>query len=239
MKTPDIETLKRWKDSTNWAGVLLFAALLAQAPHAAWVFLRVAPHDAGWEIAIALVGAVVYAIALEGATAYFVWQDARRIAAAFAVFSFLHNVAYYMPELWGFELWGATLTARFILSMLLISASLPIAIAAFSHVQAERRNVQETAKPVQEIAEPVRETAKPVREIAEPAKPTPQLRRAAIVAHLSNGWNGAKPAAEIVDAIVEEFATNPSTVYRDLQSLQDAKTVHKDANGVIHLKGIA
>ena len=148
-----LQTLQSMLSRANWAAILLFSALLAQAPHAAWVFLRIAPHDdtAGFSVAIALaiLGAVVYAIALEGATAYFVWHYAGRIAVAFAVFSFLHNVAYYMPVEWGVYAWGAWLTVRFILSMLLISASLPIAIAAFSHVQASRANAKPPAIAVQ------------------------------------------------------------------------------------------
>ena len=73
--------------------VLLFMALLAQAPHAAAVFVRVAPHGAPWEVYVSAVGALVYAIALEGATAFFVWRSQIRWAIAFAVFSVLHNVA--------------------------------------------------------------------------------------------------------------------------------------------------
>ena len=124
----------------SWPAVLLFTALLAQAPHAAAVFIRIAPHGAQWEVATSFVGAWVYAIALEGATAYFVWRSKLRWAIAFAVFSVAHNVAYYMPEAWTFDVYGATLTVRYVFSALLISASLPIAIAAFSHVQAQNES---------------------------------------------------------------------------------------------------
>lgn len=126
----------------SWPAVLLFTALLAQAPHAAAVFIRIAPHDAQWEIVTSFIGAWVYAIALEGATAYFVWRSKLRWAIAFALFSIAHNIAYYMPGAWTFDVFGATLTVRYVFSALLISMSLPIAIAAFSHVQAERGDSQ-------------------------------------------------------------------------------------------------
>lgn len=121
----------------SWPAVLLFTALLAQAPHAAAVFIRIAPHGAPWEVATSFVGAWVYAIALEGATAYFVWRNKLSWDIAFAVFSVAHNLAYYMPSAWTVDVFGATLEVRYIFSALLISASLPIAIAAFSHVQAK------------------------------------------------------------------------------------------------------
>ncbi len=120
------------------AAALLFTALLAQAPHAATVFIRIAPTDVHWEAwGLAILGGVVYAIALESATAYFVWRNKMRWAIAFAAFSIMHNVAYYMPGAWSFDIAGATLPLRYIVSALLISASLPIAIAAFSHVHVE------------------------------------------------------------------------------------------------------
>lgn len=117
----------------SWPGVLLFAALLAQSPHAGLVFLRNADGHIGLEYALACVGAIVYAVALEGATAYFVWKRARRLAAAFAVFSILHNVAYYLPGAWAFNAWGADMVVRNVMGAVLISLSLPVAIAAFSH----------------------------------------------------------------------------------------------------------
>lgn len=131
-----IESLRKYIPSA--AAALLFTALLAQAPHAATVFIRIAPQDVEWEVWwLAILGGIVYAIALESATAYFVWRNKMRWAIAFAAFSIMHNVAYYMPGAWTFDAWGAQLSLRYIVSALLISASLPIAIAAFSHVHAE------------------------------------------------------------------------------------------------------
>jgi hypothetical protein len=227
----------------NWAAILLFSALLAQAPHAAWVFLRIAPHDdaPGFSVAIALaiLGAIVYAIALEGATAYFVWHNAGRIAVAFAVFSFLHNVAYYMPIEWGVNAWGAWLTVRFILSMLLISASLPIAIAAFSHVQASRATAKQPAIAVQTQAPELSQIEPELFAVQTPvqtaAKQDPATRRSAILAHLGNGWNGSHPAKGIIATIAAEFGANSSTIYRDLQALQDAGAIARDEDGTVRL----
>ena len=136
------------------AAALLFTALLAQAPHAATVFIRIAPHDVEWEVwGLAILGGIVYAIALESATAYFVWRNKMRWAIAFAAFSIMHNVAYYMPGAWTFDVAGAQLSLRYIVSALLISASLPIAIAAFSHVHVESQAKTADEKPVKTPAE--------------------------------------------------------------------------------------
>lgn len=238
-----LQTFQSMLSRANWAAILLFSALLAQAPHAAWVFLRIAPHDdaPGFSVAIALavLGAIVYAIALEGATAYFVWHNAGRIAVAFAVFSFLHNVAYYMPVEWGVNAWGAWLTVRFILSMLLISASLPIAIAAFSHVQASRATAKSPAIAVQapvqtQTPDPWHVEFAPLA-VQTAAKQDPATRRSAILAHLGNGWNGSHPAKGIIATIAAEFGANSSTVYRDLQALQDAGAIVRDEDGTVRL----
>jgi hypothetical protein len=117
--------------------VLLLLALAAQVPHAMAVFVRVAPHGATWEVWLSIAGGLLYAIALEGATAFFVWQGHKRWAIAFAVFSVAHNVAYYMPAEWTVTVAGATLLLRNVVGSILISISLPLAIAAFSHVQAQ------------------------------------------------------------------------------------------------------
>lgn len=141
--------------------VLLFMALAAQAPHAMAVFVRVAPHTAPWEVYVSIFGGLVYAVALEGATAFFVWRSQLRWAIAFAVFSVLHNVAYYLPAAWTVTAWGATLLWRDVVGSVLISISLPIAIAAFSHVQAQQRAAQLTwddARPVAPAAPALHET---------------------------------------------------------------------------------
>jgi len=156
---------------------LLFMALLAQAPHAAAVFVRVAPHGAPWEVYVSAVGALVYAVALEGATAFFVWRSRIKWAVAFAVFSVLHNVAYYLPEAWSFDAFGAVLLWRNVIGSVLISVSLPLAIAAFSHVQAQQR-------------------ATPATPDVAPALPA-RVREAQSIAHLLRQDDAAALIADI------------------------------------------
>jgi len=148
-----------------------------------------------------------------------------------------------MPVEWGVNAWGAWLTVRFILSMLLISASLPIAIAAFSHVQASRANAKQPAIalqiPVQtqtpEFSQPGIVPFAVQTPVAATAKPDSATRRSAILAHLGNGWNGSHPAKEIIASIAAEFGANSSTVYRDLQALQDAGAIVRDEDGTVRL----
>lgn len=159
--------------------ILLFLALAAQVPHAMTVFVRVAPHGAQWEIVLSVIGGAVYAVALEGATAFFVWRSHKKWAAGFAVFSVLHNVAYYMPPEWTIVVYGAMLLWRNILGSVLISVSLPLAIAAFSHVQSQQKQAQEPqpdnagndATPAQQLAPPA------VAPDPAPATPAPVLRK--------------------------------------------------------------
>lgn len=127
-----------------WAtAVLLFIALLAQAPHAAEVFFRIAPAAVGWEFYLAVAGAILYAIALESATAYFVWKEETKLAWIFAFVSVVHNLCYYAPE-GPINTWLEVMTVRYIASALLVSFSLPVAIAAFSHVQATAKKTSAT-----------------------------------------------------------------------------------------------
>lgn len=150
--------------------ILLFLALAAQVPHAMTVFVRVAPHGAQWEIWLSVIGGAVYAVALEGATAFFVWRSHKKWAAGFAVFSVLHNVAYYMPPEWTIIVYGAMLLWRNILGSVLISVSLPLAIAAFSHVQSQHKQAQEPQQPTTTtVAQPTPATATP-----EPTQEQPQ-----------------------------------------------------------------
>lgn len=234
-----------------WPAVLLFTALLAQAPHAAAVFIRIAPHDAQWEVYTSFVGAWVYAIALEGATAYFVWRSKLRWAVAFAVFSIAHNIAYYMPAAWTFDVFGATLTVRYVFSALLISMSLPIAIAAFSHVQAESHQEPpqtpqtstdtattlqlHTAPPVQPqttlestdaASEPATPATKPPASVRKPArrkaaKPTQEQRRAQIA---SSGITDPS-------AICAQFGVSLRTAQEDIKAVRNATLTQ---NGATH-----
>lgn len=100
--------------------LLLLLALLAQTPHTAAVFHRLAdvPGLLAW------VHAGFYAIALEFATLLFVVRGSRSLAWLFAVVSVLANAAYY---------WQADMAAVDMARAALISLALPACIAFYSH----------------------------------------------------------------------------------------------------------
>ena len=112
--------------------LVLFLALVAQIPHAAYVF-DVAPYLAlpvqpqsnlsAWLLAYA------YAIALESATLMFVVHGHRRASYGFAGASFLVNMCYYAMH--GVALWSLAAFPAW-----LLSALLPVAIASYSHILA-------------------------------------------------------------------------------------------------------
>ena len=120
-----IETLRK-----SWVALgVLTLALIAQIPHAAYVF-DAAPSIGqaarvtlwyGWLLAYA------YAIALESATLMFVVHNRRNISYGFALASFLVNLSYYAMH-------GVTLFSVQALPVWLLSALLPIAIASYSHI---------------------------------------------------------------------------------------------------------
>lgn len=103
--------------------MLLALALVAQAPHAATVFHRLAPPEeaASW---LAWLHAAAYAIALELATLVFVVRGKQRLAWLFAVVSVAVNIAYY---------WTPDLALADGLRAALVSIALPVAIAFYSH----------------------------------------------------------------------------------------------------------
>ena len=112
--------------------LVLFLALVAQIPHAAYVF-NVAPYLAlpvqpqsdlrAWLLAYA------YAIALESATLMFVVHGHKGASYGFAGASFLVNMCYYAMH--GVALWSLAAFPAW-----LLSALLPVAIASYSHILA-------------------------------------------------------------------------------------------------------
>lgn len=238
----------RWLKEHNITApaILLFTALLAQAPHAAFVFNRVSQHSAEWEIWAGAIGALVYAIALEGATAYFVWKNSMKWAIGFAAFSVAHNIAYYMPATWTFTAWGAVLTVRDTFSAILISFSIPVAIAAFSHVQAQRKHAQEAqpdaaaaddtpATPAQQPDAPAIAQPAPVAPEPEPATPAttpaqPTARKGGKVGK-TNEWGLTDTAlADMLGVSRQRIApmrdkgTLMARVARDLPQLEPVHT---------------
>lgn len=117
--------------------VLLALALIAQTPHTASVFHRLAPAD-GW---FAWLHASSYAIALEFATLVFVVRKHSKLAWTFAIVSVLVNVAYYYSDALSIAQW---------LQIALVSLALPSCIAFYSHAMVEDRAVlQDEKEPLQ------------------------------------------------------------------------------------------
>lgn len=102
-------------------GVLVLA-LLAQMPHAQYVFFSNS-HDATWFSWLQSWGA---AIALEVAVLVFVIRSNTRVSWGFAVFSITVNLMYYYDVPY--------------IAPLLLSAGLPVAIALYSHEIADNHD---------------------------------------------------------------------------------------------------
>lgn len=105
--------------------LVLALALLAQTPHTASVFHRLAAGELPF--GISWVHAAFYAIALEFATLLFVVHGKRGLSWLFAGVSVLANVAYY---------WQSDMTIPYMASALLISLALPACIAFYSKATA-------------------------------------------------------------------------------------------------------
>ncbi len=112
--------------------LVLALALIAQIPHAAYVFDR-APYigqavqpDSAW---YALLLAYAYAIALESATLMFVVHGRQRASYGFALASFAVNLSYYSMH-------KVTLFSLPAIPVWLLSALIPTAIASYSHILA-------------------------------------------------------------------------------------------------------
>ena len=105
---------------------LLALALLAQTPHTASVFHRLAnpTSDTIWQLSAGWMHAAFYAVALEFATLLFVVRGNIRLSWTFAAVSVLANTAYY---------WRDNMPASYMASALLISLALPFCIAFYSH----------------------------------------------------------------------------------------------------------
>jgi hypothetical protein len=116
--------------------LVLALALLAQTPHTATVFHRLATgtDSVSW---LAWVHASFYAVALEFATLLFVVRGNRRLAWTFAIVSVLANGAYY---------WHDNMTTVYIASAALISLALPACIAFYSHAAAGVAQIEPNGK---------------------------------------------------------------------------------------------
>lgn len=121
--------------SPNAVLIVLVLALIAQTPHAADVF-RIIGHSS---TLLAYFHSYSFAIALELAVLVFVIQNRQIESYGFAGVSIAMNLSYYF-------LTGNTLIAIEALPDWLVSITLPVAIARYSHVVVEASPEQSKPK---------------------------------------------------------------------------------------------
>ena len=187
--------------------LLLALALLAQTPHTASVFHRLAPDATGLAVQLSWLHASAYAVALEFATLIFVVRAQRALAWTFALVSVGVNVAYY---------WRADMQLHEMLAAALVSVALPSAIAFYSHDVARRATHENPQR-----ASARKRTAKRARTQAD-ARTKPQVqaqpdataqRRAAVQRALAAG---ALDRAQLA----QEFGVHPATISRDVAAVR-------------------
>lgn len=135
-----ISTINKFLKGEAATLLLLAMALIAQTPHTATVFHRLAPETVdAWANLAAWSHAAAYAVALEFATLVFVVRGQKRLAWLFAVASVLVNAAYYYRPGIG---WADGARA------VLICLALPACIAFYSHsvAESEQKEVAQDAK---------------------------------------------------------------------------------------------
>ena len=135
--------------------LLLALALLAQTPHTASVFHRLAggTNDTLWQLSASWLHAAFYAVALEFATLLFVVRGNTRLSWTFAAVSVLANAAYY---------WRDAMPVSYMASALLISLALPACIAFYSHGVADVPTHDKPAAAVQDKPKRKPRRTKPV-----------------------------------------------------------------------------
>jgi len=197
----------------SWVALLvLLLALIAQIPHAAYVFdaaprlglpVQAQSNLAGWLLAYA------YAIALESATLMFVVHGHKGASYGFALASFAVNLSYYAMH-------GVALLAGAAAPVWLLSALLPIAIASYSHILAGAKDepiqwgawwvrVQSWRNAPAQDTEPVQ--VAPVEDAPAPVAPVDAVRidkRTRGLQLLSEGFT--------VQQVADELQANPNTV---------------------------
>ena len=187
---------------------LLGSALMAQAPHAAEVFVCLA-MDPG---ILTYVHGYAYALALEGATFFFVRRRMNRWAYVFAAASILHNVVYYMPP----GLW------RYVVGAAVICLGLPLAVVAFSHERAESGAMPEKATPAP-IPAKVEKVAQRPAQAAKNSALTIDMQAAIL--------DAIKCGASTQAAVAEVVGVHPTTIGRNIAPLRESGLIHRNGNG--------
>lgn len=127
----------------------------------------------------------------------------------------------------GLALWAGTLAVTTFVPLIQIAA-----VKVYQH-----DDEPPVAKAVVAKTPAKTEPAKPVAKTVVASVPaTAQERRNAIMAHLRNGWGGEIAQADVVSQMVGETGKDASTVYRDLQSLENAGLIVRNGDGVVRLQ---
>ena len=186
---------------------VLCIALVAQIPHAAYVFTHIGDQKEGW---FNFFHGYSYAIALELAVLLFVVRNRQAESYGFAAVSIAINLCYYAMhnvtpfQLQAFPAW-------------LVSVALPVAIACYSHDIAH-----ETVAPVLRtidvnVAQPAQQITQQNETVVVPVaqqKPTSAQRRAQLETWLRNN------ITINVSEVAEGFGVSQQLVRRELKELR-------------------
>lgn len=189
---------------------VLVIALIAQIPHAAYVFTHIGKQQETW-FSFGHGGA--YAIALELAVLLFVVRNRQVESYGFAAVSILINLSYY-------NMHGVSVFSLGSFPAWLVSVALPVAIACYSHDIAHE-TVQHSFTtidvPVQHSAEQPQLEMKPVAHTVEPVaaqRPTAAERRAQLETWLQNN------IAVNVAQVAQQFEVSQTLIRRELRELR-------------------
>lgn len=209
--------------------VLLFA-LAAQIPHASGVFANIlrfyANHTSGeW------ITGWLFAIAMESAVLLFVVQGRKKVSYVFALISILMNLSYYHMHGVGIFSWGA-------FPIWLVSFTLPLAIAVYSHGVAGHTATVSVESPVAKKRDSRGFQAPMVVIEPEPVK-SPEKRPSEVKREPGHpGWASEIPAGltpgEIINFWVSIGSPGPQKSLSPLTGWSESKVSRyvKNLNGV-------
>lgn len=160
--------------------LVLVAALIVQAPHSAEVFHRASTSQ--WPEPLPWLHATGFALVLELAVLLFVVRGRKELSWGFASISVLMNVFYYYSNVWW--VW---VSVPVVVECIVISVSLPLAIAFYSHEVAdptpsptEKDTVQDPAPTTQDTVDTQSDTQHTTPPVGpeDTVPPTPWQERA-------------------------------------------------------------
>lgn len=205
---------------------VLALALVAQMPHAADVFRLIVHGETGW----ATLHSYTFAVALELAVLLFVVQNKQAESYGFAAVSVAMNLSYYY-------LHGVQLFNLASIPALLVSVSLPAAIARYSHAvvqsvqdippeQPPGQKVKRTVRTVRTdeqsaeytVVQPAQipEQVEPIAEQVDWSVATAEQKRAFVAELLNSGAQINKTE------LVRQLSIGRTTLYGWIRELQTA-----------------